>query len=41
MDPTDRQYLIDFYRKDIGKLASLVDRDLAGWLQVLAPDTRL
>jgi len=41
MDPADRQYLIDFYRKDIGKLASLVDRDLAGWLQVLAPDTRL
>lgn len=39
MDPADRQYLIDFYREDIGKLAGLLDRDLAGWL--LAPDARL
>jgi hypothetical protein len=33
MDPVDRHYLIDFYREDIRKLASLVDRDLDGWLR--------
>jgi hypothetical protein len=33
MDPADRHYLIDFYREDIRKLASLVDRDLDGWLR--------
>jgi len=33
MDPTDRQYLIGYYREDIGKLASLLDRDLSAWLR--------
>ncbi|MCU1336449.1 MAG: hypothetical protein JWO19_2030 [Bryobacterales bacterium] len=41
MDPADRQYLIDFYREDIRKLAGILDRDLDGWLQVLAPTARL
>jgi len=34
MDPKDRQYLVDYYREDILKLAALVDRDLSGWLWV-------
>jgi hypothetical protein len=33
MEPADRQYLIDFYREDIHKLASLLGRDLQGWLR--------
>jgi hypothetical protein len=33
MDPADRQYLIDFYREEIEKLADLVGRDLGKWLQ--------
>ena len=33
MDPEDRRYLIDFYREDIRKLASLVGRNLDGWLR--------
>lgn len=33
MEPADRQYLIDFYREDIHKLANLLGRDLNGWLQ--------
>lgn len=33
MDPADRRYLIDFYREDIRKLASLVGRNLDGWLR--------
>jgi hypothetical protein len=32
MDLRDRQYLIDYYREDITKLASLVDCDLSAWL---------
>ncbi len=32
MDPKDRQYLIDYYREDVTKLASLLDRDLSTWL---------
>jgi len=32
MDPADRQYLVDFYREDIGKLSTLLDRNLDGWL---------
>lgn len=32
MYPRDRQYLIDYYREDITKLASLLDRDLSAWL---------
>ena len=32
MDPKDRQYLIDYYREDIAKLAALLDRDLGAWL---------
>jgi hypothetical protein len=33
MEPADRHYLVDFYREDIGKLASLLDRNLDAWLQ--------
>jgi hypothetical protein len=33
MDPVDRRYLVDFYREDIRKLASLVGRNLDGWLR--------
>jgi hypothetical protein len=33
MDPADRRYLVDFYREDIRKLASLLNRDLDGWLR--------
>lgn len=32
MDPADRRYLIDFYRQDIGRLASLLGRNLDHWL---------
>jgi hypothetical protein len=33
MDPADRQFLVNFYREDIGRLASLVGRNLDPWLQ--------
>lgn len=33
MDSADRHYLVDFYRQDIRKLASLLDRDLDAWLR--------
>jgi hypothetical protein len=33
MDAADRQYLHDFYREDIGKLARVLGRDLDGWLR--------
>jgi len=33
MDPTDRNYLVDFYREDIRKLASLLGRNLDSWLR--------
>jgi hypothetical protein len=33
MDPADRRFLVDFYREDIGRLASLLNRDLNGWLR--------
>ncbi len=29
--PTDRQYLIDYYRHDIQQLSTLLDRDLSAW----------
>jgi len=32
MDPEDRQYLIGYYREDILRLSSLLDRDLTAWL---------
>ncbi|HEY3456233.1 MAG TPA: sulfotransferase [Bryobacteraceae bacterium] len=32
MDPADRHYLVDFYREDIRKVASLLGRNLDGWL---------
>ena len=32
MDSADRHYLIDYYRDDILKLASLLQRDLSHWL---------
>jgi hypothetical protein len=33
MDPEDRRYLVDYYREDIGKVSSLLDRDLSAWLR--------
>jgi len=33
MDPADRRYLIDFYRDDIHKLATLLERNLDTWLR--------
>jgi hypothetical protein len=33
MDSADRNYLVDFYREDICKLAILLRRDLGHWLQ--------
>ena len=33
MDAPDRRYLCDYYRDDIGKLSSLLDRDLGAWLR--------
>ncbi len=32
MDTRDRRYLIDYYREDVIKLASLLNRDLSAWL---------
>ena len=32
MDPEDRRYLVHYYRDDIRKLASLLNRDLSAWL---------
>jgi hypothetical protein len=34
MDPADRQFLVNFYREDIGRLASLLGRNLDPWLQL-------
>jgi hypothetical protein len=33
MDTEDRRLLVDFYREDITKLASLLNRDLSAWLE--------
>jgi len=33
MDAADRDYLVDFYREDICKLAGLLGRDLDSWLR--------
>jgi hypothetical protein len=33
MDASDRSYLCDFYRDDVGKLSALLDRDLSAWLK--------
>jgi hypothetical protein len=32
MDPADRRYLADYYREDIRRLSTLLDRDLTSWL---------
>ena len=32
MDPENRRYLVHYYRNDIRKLASLLNRDLSAWL---------
>lgn len=37
MDPADRAFLTDFYREDIARLATLLDRDLDGWLRPVDP----
>jgi hypothetical protein len=34
MNPADRHYLVDFYREDIRKVASLLGRNLDGWLRM-------
>ena len=34
MDPRDRELLIGYYREDIRKLSTLLDRDLSPWLEV-------
>jgi hypothetical protein len=34
MEARDRQFLIDYYREDIMKLAALLNRDLSAWLSV-------
>jgi hypothetical protein len=34
MDPTDRRFLVDYYRNDIRKLESLIARDLSDWHRV-------
>jgi hypothetical protein len=31
--PSDHEYLLDYYREDIGKLAQLINRDLTAWLR--------
>lgn len=33
IEPQDRQYLMDYYAEDIGKLETLLNRDLSAWLQ--------
>ena len=33
LDPSDRQYLVDYYFEDVRKLAALLDRDLSAWLR--------
>ena len=33
MDPPTADYLIDYYRDDIQRLAALLDRDLSAWLR--------
>ncbi len=33
MDPADRRFLVDFYREEIRKLASLLGRNLDGWVR--------
>jgi hypothetical protein len=37
MQPTDREFLTDYYRDDIARLASLLDRDLSAWLDGSGP----
>ena len=32
MNPEDRNLLIDYYRKDIQKLETLIDHDLSAWM---------
>jgi len=34
MSSDDRQFLIDYYRTDVLKLGSLLQRDLGAWLEV-------
>ena len=34
MDPKDREYLVDYYREDILKLSTLLNRDLSSWLRM-------
>ena len=31
LDPADRRFLVDYYRDDIRKLSSLLNRDLSAW----------
>jgi hypothetical protein len=34
LSPVDRNYLVEYYRDDIGKLSQLLDRDLTHWLRL-------
>jgi hypothetical protein len=38
MDPADRAFLVEFYREDVAKLASLLKRDLSRWHEVIIND---
>jgi hypothetical protein len=42
IEPDDRAFLADYYRDDINKLATLLNRDLSSWLQtpLAAPTER-
>ena len=40
ISPMAREYLINVFKSDINNLASLIDRDLSGWLTApYAPDS--
>jgi hypothetical protein len=39
MKPEDRRFLIDYYARDVERLARLVDRDLSAWLEAWRPTT--
>jgi hypothetical protein len=41
IDPLTREFLADYYRDDINKLAALLNRDLGGWLSAGPARTRI
>jgi hypothetical protein len=34
VDPEDRAFLVDYYRADVERLATLLNRDFSNWLKV-------